>query len=111
MNIDGNLSDTGNAKVPEGNLNVELLHEGEHEATNAGVDVTGNAVLGGQRGQLFHGVHGAVRIGVGVGHNHGCIGIDQFACGGHVGPEVLVQRNLHQLHAEVVAGLGVSGVR
>lgn len=89
---------------------TERLHERQHETADARVDVASDPVLGRQRREFDHGIHHAVGIGVGRGHDDaGVLGHEPLSRR-DVDPIATVQGHPDVVHVEVVGSLGVRRV-
>ena len=107
MEVHRDLGYPVNAKVPGRDGPAKHLQEGEHEPTDAGVDVTAGTMAGRQPGQVDNGVNYPVRVGIGGRHDYTGPLVDQGTGGADIGPVVVVQRDAGVVHAEIMGRLGV----
>ena len=101
----------GDAEVERRYASAQPLEKGEHEAAQTRVGVERDAALGGQPGQLLDRVDDAERVaGCGADDECGAL-VDQLGRRPWIGAQVVVQRDLHVLQAQVERRLGESRVR
>jgi hypothetical protein len=105
VQVGRDAGNAGDAEVEIGNQIAKPAHEGQHEAPDAGVDVTENAVLERQSGKLRDRIDDAVGVGRRRAGDENRIRRQRGADGGDVGTEAAIERRAHGPDVKVVGRL------